>query len=711
LYGIGYVDAKDCRRLPRSAKTLRITTMPFWWSVLPAVSAVWALGLASVVIARSPRSRVHQSFALGMLALSVMEVGHFVAGVRPDDAVWWTSVALAGQILQPLPWLAFSLSFGRQDPDEHLRRQRVGLIVVAAASLAFLGLLVFKRHLAEDLTLQPVGFWFNVLLLLSLTMVLVNLERTVRSADRAFRHRTKYFMLGLFAIFAIAIFDVSQVLLYAAADQWIAPLFASVMIIGCGLMTVAVMRHRLFNVDLVVSRYVVYNSVTLVLVGTYLLGVGLAAQAVKSLGGDTNMYWVALVVVVSVIALAIVLLSYDVRTRVKVFINRHFFRSKYDYRKEWMDLTERLSAKPTVEAIASALAAMFFDTFWIRTTYLWLADERERELVPVAARPDAAAPPWTASALAAIKARDEPVMVANLSESRLALPDGAPAETLRGLGVRILVPLVVQDRLVGVLGLAAPHTASPLTEEDFALLKTIGKQVAASVLNAQLLRQLVASKELESFHAFSTFLLHDLKNFISMLSLLVDNMERNFDNPAFRNDALKTLSQTVDKMKRLMERLGALAPPAPTFELVDLNQIVHAVVEEVQPSLKSRVSTEWEAVPLVRADAAQLRRVLINLLLNADEALAGRGEIHVSTRVEHGMVTCRVADNGPGIPADFLQTRLFKPFATTKSGGFGVGLYQCKTIVEAHGGRIAAESRDGQGSILSFSIPAMKDGE
>jgi signal transduction histidine kinase len=135
------------------------------------------------------------------------------------------------------------------------------------------------------------------------------------------------------------------------------------------------------------------------------------------------------------------------------------------------------------------------------------------------------------------------------------------------------------------------------------------------------------------------------------------------------------------------------------------------VVEEVQPSLKTRVSTEWEAVPLVRADAAQLRRVLINLLLNADEALAGRGEIHVSTRAEHGMVSCRVADNGPGIPADFLQTRLFKPFATTKSGGFGVGLYQCKTIVEAHGGRIAAESRDGQGSILSFSIPAMKDGE
>jgi putative PEP-CTERM system histidine kinase len=686
--------------------------MMWWWSLLPAVSALWALGLAAVVISRKPRSRMHQSFACGMAALSIMEAGHLMAAVRPDDAVTWTHIAFAGQILQPLPWLAFSLTFGRRPTEDPPRGQRVGLFVVAATSLAFLGLLAFKRHIAEDLTLRPVGFWFSVFLLLSLTMVLVNLERTVRSADRAQRWRMKYFILALFAIMAVAIFDVSQVILYAAADQWIAPVFSTVMIIGCGLMTFAVIRHRLFEVDVFLSRYVVYNSVTLVLVGVYLLGVGLAAQAVKSLGGDDSAYWGALVVVVSVIALAIVLLSYDVRTRVKVFINRHFFKYKYDYRKEWMDLTERLSAKPTVEAIASALATMFFETFWIRDTHLWLADERERDLAPVAATPDAAALRWTASALAVLKAHDEPLVVADPSEPRLVLPDGAPAEGLRTLGVRILVPLVVQDRLVGVLGLAAPHTASPLTEEDFALLKTIGKQVAASVLNAQLLRQLVASKELESFHAFSTFLLHDLKNFVSMLSLLVDNMGRNFDNPAFRDDALKNLSQTVDKMTRLMERLRALAkPPAPAFEPVDLTRIGRAVVEEVRPSLKARVLTEWGTVPPVRADAAQLRQVLINLLLNAEEAVAGRGDIHVSTRTDHNMVTCRVADNGPGIPPDFLQTRLFKPFATTKSGGFGVGLYQCKTIVEAHGGRIVAESREGQGSILSFSIPAIKDGE
>jgi signal transduction histidine kinase len=193
-----------------------------------------------------------------------------------------------------------------------------------------------------------------------------------------------------------------------------------------------------------------------------------------------------------------------------------------------------------------------------------------------------------------------------------------------------------------------------------------------------------------------------------MLSLLVANMDRNFDNPAFRQDALKSLAQTVDKMKRLMERLRVLAQgPEPAFEPVDLSQLGRAVLAELGPTLKATVVGEWGDVPPVRADASQLRQVLTNLVLNAEEAVDGRGEIRVAIRVDDGVVTCTVADTGCGIPPEFLHTRLFKPFATTKSGGFGIGLFQCKTIIEAHGGRVAVESRVGKGSTLSFSIPSL----
>lgn len=685
--------------------------MNLWWSALPAASALWGLVLAGVVISRNAGSPVHQSFAGGMSALALMEFGRFMTDFQSDATMFWTQVAFAGEILQPLPWLAFSLTFGRANPTEHLARWRLGLGAVAATSLVFLGLLADGRFVTDDLTLLPSALGFSIFRLLAFTAVLANIERTVRSADRGQRWRMKYFLLGLLSIVVMAIFRLSQVILYSSVEQWIVPLSSTVSIIACGLMTFALVRHRLFDVDVFLSRYVVYNSLTVILVGAYLLGVGLAAQAVKSFRGDSSAYWGALVIVVGLIGLAAMLLSYDVRTRLKVFVNRHFFKYKYDYRKEWLDLTERLSSKPTVGAIAPALAAMLFETFWIRDTHLWLADDHERELAPAQPRPDALSVSWSPAAIAALKARDEPLLMDAPQSARHAAPTaGVPTEALRTAGVRILVPLVVQDRLVGLLGLAAPHTASPLTEEDFDLLKTIGKQAAASLLTAQLLRQLVTAKELESFHALSTFLLHDLKNFVSMLSLLVDNMGRNFENPAFRQDALTSLSQTVDKMKRLMERLRALAQhPTPAFETVDLSRLGRAVVAEMEPSLKAKVVGDWPETPPVHADPAQLRQVLINLVLNAEEAVAGRGEIRVSILATNEMVTVAVADTGDGIPPEFLRTRLFKPFATTKSGGFGVGLYQCKMIIEAHGGRIYADSRVGEGSTLSFSLPAIRN--
>jgi putative PEP-CTERM system histidine kinase len=681
--------------------------MGSWWHFLPAVSAVWAVALAAVVASRTVRNPVHQSFAVGMLALAVMEYGHFMAGIRPEAAMRWTHVALAGQILQPLPWLAFSVTFGRADPSQHLRRWRGGLGAVAVASAVFLVLLAGGRFLSQDLVLQSAGFGFSIFLLLSLTVVCANIEHTIRSADRSHRWRMKYFVLGLLSIMALAIYDLSQVILFSSAEQWFAPLFSSGMLIGCGLITFALVRHRLFEVDIFLSRYVVYNSLTVVLVGVYLLGVGLAAQAVKSFGGDSSAYWGGLVIVTSLIALAAVLLSYDVRRRIKVFVNRHFFKYKYDYRKEWLDLTERLSSKPTVEAIAPALAAMLFETLWIRDTHLWVADEQERGLTPAQPRANVVAPAWEPAALAELKARDYPVLVAALRDPGRPAPlPGIPIGELRTLGVHIVVPLVVQDRLVGLLGLAGPHASSPLNEEDFDLLKTIGKQAAASLLNAQLLRRLVASKELESFHALSTFLLHDLKNFVSMLSLLVDNMGRNFDNPAFRQDALNNLSQTVAKMKRLMERLRALTQqPQFSPEPIDLSGLCRSVLDEMRPSLNAKVIDDRREVPSAHGDPAQIRQVLINLILNAEEAVDGRGEIRVSTRAEIGGVVCAVSDNGQGIPPEFLRTQLFKPFATTKSGGFGVGLYQCKTIIEAHGGRMFADSRVGEGTTLSFFLP------
>ncbi len=649
-----------------------------------------------------------------MLSLASMEFGHFMAVQSASDlsSVFWEKIALAGQILLPGPWLAFSLMFGRANPSQYVTRWRIGLWASAALTMGALAVLGLGRFITDDFALEREGFWGSVFLLLAFTTVVANFERTFRAADHDQRWRIKYFVLGIVSIMVVMIYALSQALLFSAVEPSIAPLVSTAILLGCGLITFSLVRHRLLDVDVFVSRYVVYNSVTVVAVGGYLLAVGAAAQAVKSLGNTLSAYLGSLLVLVCLVALGILLLSYDVRKRLKVFIDRHFFKYKYDYRKEWLELTERLSSKPTVGEIAPALAVMIFETFWIKRTILWLADDREREFLVVYG--EAALPGtmrWDPATVAVLAARDYPMLpdapVDHPQRLALDIPQRA---ALEALNVSILVPLMVQSRVIGILGLSPSQSGFTLGDEDYDLMRTMAKQAAGNLFNAQLSHQLVSSKEMEAFHAFSTFLLHDLKNFVSMLSLLVDNMRRNFDNPAFRQDALASLSQTVEKMTRLMDRLRALSHlPEPAYEAVDLNALAHAVLAELSPSVRSKLVPDFREVPLVRADPAQLKQVLTNLVLNAEEATARDGEIRVATRVEDGMVACSVSDNGQGMAPDFLQTRLFKPFATTKSQGFGIGLYQSKTIVEAHGGRVRVQSREGEGSTLTFSIPSAAD--
>lgn len=682
------------------------------------LSALFCLGLAIFVISRNPKHKVNLSFALGMSALALMEFGHFMGLLNSLAAsnFFWKKVSLAGQILLPAPWLMFSLTFGRSNHSRHLIRWRYGMMVVYLMTLGFMVALGSGWFLAEDFMLKRGGYWFSVFLLLMLTLVLANFEMTLRSAGLEQRWRFKFLILGLGSIFAVMIYILSQTLLYSSITRDFSPMLSTVMLVGCGLVTFSLIRYRLLDVDVFVSRYVVYNSVTLAAVGLYLLIVGAAVQAIKSLDGDFNLYLGSLFVFVAVLLMAVLLLSYNVRKRVKVFIDRHFFKYKYDYRKEWLELTDRLSSKLNVQELFPPLANLIFETFWIKRTILWLYDEQEREFRIVQPADDSMSRSmkWESGLIQLLKDRDYPLVLSELPNEAGGKADPESAGVLderqkavfQSLGVSILVPLVVEKQLIGILGLSDSHSAAPLNYEDYDLMKTMAKQAASSLLNAKLMQRLVSSKELETFHSFSIFLLHDLKNFVSMISLVVENMNQNFDNPEFRKDALASLTLTAEKMKRLMERLAALSrAPAPASVSADLNAVVQEALAEAEKYMKSKIISDISATAVIPADPAQIKKVVTNLLLNAEEAITGEGEIRLTTAVQDGMVTLSVSDNGCGISREFLENRLFKPFSTTKSQGFGIGLYQIKSIIEAHGGRIQASSEVGKGSIFTVTLP------
>ena len=247
----------------------------------------------------------------------------------------------------------------------------------------------------------------------------------------------------------------------------------------------------------------------------------------------------------------------------------------------------------------------------------------------------------------------------------------------------------------------------PLSFQDYELLRTMGDQSAAALLNLRLSEKLRQAKELEAFQTMSAFFMHDLKNLASKLSLVSQNMPKYYDNEEFRQDAMQTVSQSVDKIKGMCSRLSLLSQ---TLDMnpreTCLDDIVRSTVSEMNGVLKSTVETDFaDGLPLLLLDEEQMRKVLENLLINACEAMGEGGRILVATRKRDAWVELSVSDTGTGMTQEFMEKYLFKPFQTTKKQGMGIGLFHCKTIVEAHGGKIEAESEEGKGSTFRVMLP------
>jgi putative PEP-CTERM system histidine kinase len=244
------------------------------------------------------------------------------------------------------------------------------------------------------------------------------------------------------------------------------------------------------------------------------------------------------------------------------------------------------------------------------------------------------------------------------------------------------------------------------TVEELDLLKCIGDQLAAALLNLRLTEDLMQSKELEAFQTMSTFFVHDLKNAASSLNLTLRNLPVHFDDPEFRADALRGIGNTVSRIDHMIERLSALRNKAePRLEESDLNELVGETLERIGAMPGVELEQELRPLPKISADREQIRSVITNLLLNAREALGAGGRIRVQTTIEDKRAVLAIEDNGSGMSAQFMKESLFRPFQSTKKKGLGIGMFQAKTIIEAHGGHIRVESASGQGTTFRVSFP------
>jgi putative PEP-CTERM system histidine kinase len=398
----------------------------------------------------------------------------------------------------------------------------------------------------------------------------------------------------------------------------------------------------------------------------------------------------------------------------KRFIGIHLKRSKYDYRREWTEFTQATTSLMEIRDLCTATVKKISKTFEALSVTLWLVDEKEEALVlgastvltDVQAKGIESLKKEGKELILIMREKQVAVDLMDLKESGEKDLEKVNPDFLREARIRYCAPLAAGGHLIGLLALDERVADEPFTLADFDLLKTIADQIASMVLNLRLSEHLREVKEAEAFQTMSAFMMHDLKNLASSLSLTIQNLPVHFDNPDFRQDAMKIMEQGVTRINRMCNQLSTLGKRIELNPVeADLNHLVKNSVYCLNGSSKVKLVIDLQPLPRLMLDTEQIQKVMTNLFLNANEAVGNAGEIRVTTEQRDGWAIFSVTDNGCGMSKEFVERSLFRPFRTTKKQGIGIGLYQSKMIVEAHQGRIEVESEVGKGSVFRVMLP------
>jgi putative PEP-CTERM system histidine kinase len=460
-----------------------------------------------------------------------------------------------------------------------------------------------------------------------------------------------------------------------------------------------------------ISRAATFQSLSVIGIFAYLLLMMSATRILEVAGG----HWVRIgqVAVISAMTLVATVLvpSGRMRAWTRVMLAKHLFEHRYDYRDEWLRFTRTIGIAgedqaPLAQRIVKALA----DIAEAPGGLLLAAEADGRFSVGAEWRWRHAVPRCNGSA-ELIRALESHAFVIDLESARggririgeteVAAPDWLASIEDGWAGI----PLLHNDRLVGLVILEHPLVRRPLDWEDFDLFRTVGMQAASYLAEARGQEALADAQRFDEFNRRFAFIMHDVKNLVSQLSLVIRNAERHADKPEFRQDMIATLESSVKKMNDLLARLsrGGSNVEAEPVRAVSVASSVASVAEvkrRVHP-----VDVEGDAALAALADPSRLAQALMHLVQNAIDASPGRTPVTIRYDARGRDAAIEVADRGHGMSAEFIRTRLFQPFASTKESGFGVGAYEAKGLVAAIGGRLEVESREGEGTRFTIFLP------
>ena len=603
----------------------------------------------------------------------------------------------------------------------------VHVVWIGAAVLLFATPMLVAAGLPAP---QPTSVLANGGLLMAL-LGLVLLEQIFRNAREGGRYALKFFVIAVGLMFAYDLFLYSQAQLLKGIEpaSWDARGFVVLLMVP--LLAIAARRNPQWSLNVFVSRHVVFYTTSFMVVGAYLLLMAGGGYLIRIYGGTWGRAAQLVFFAGAGVVLLALLASSSLRRRLRVFLNKHFYRNKYDYRIEWLRFIQTLSRpEEGIETRDNAVRAIA-QIIGSPGGVLFLRSEDGAEFRPVASWPSQEfdtrrhAPLLPDDEMVAFLAQHQWVIdLAELRESpdtyqNISLPDTIGGQRQ----LRLVVPLTHGEELIGFAVLADPPPPFKPNYEDRDLLKTVGRHVAVHLAQYEADRRLSESRQFEAYHRLTAFVMHDLKNLAAQLALIVSNAEKHKRNPEFVDDSIATIANSTERMQRLIAQLQRreVQSLARRVSLVEIAQVAaeRCAVRKPVPVCRAMLGDVW-----VEADPERLTMVVEHVIRNAQDASSESGTVSVGVTVDGGagddevvpigdtsrlrvpMATLTVTDRGAGMTREFVQERLFKPFDSTKgSKGMGIGAYQVREYVQSLGGRVDVASDLGTGTRFTIRMP------
>ena len=582
---------------------------------------------------------------------------------------------------------------------------RTGLRNVAIGVLAFNVLLLLAgfsslRENAGRLML------FGNLALPVFGLVLV--EQLFRNVPEDFRWHAKPLCIAVGSFFLFDIYLYSHAVLLGRFDPTAVAIRTGIHTIAVPLLYLAAKRRADWVSKLQVSRSAVFHTTTLFLTGVYLLFISAIGYYVRDFGGTWGTALQSGLVFLALVFLTALFFSSAARARVRVFIGKHFFSYRYDYRAEWLRFTAMLSGNSSPREMGGLVVRGMANMLQSPGGALWTASPGSGEFVQTAHWnfPITSDKLEVASCFSSFLLRK--AWIVDLHEFAQHPARYASAEIPPWLHeVRqawLVVPLIVLDELIGFVVLAAPNASTEVNWEVRDLLKTASRQAATFLAQMNATEALLEARKFDAFNRMSAFVVHDLKNIVTQLSLMMQNARRLQDNPEFRQDMLTTVENSLEKMRQLILQLREGETPMGVQCGVELTPIVQRL--QAMSAARGR-SLEVKIIDTLTASGHEdrLSRVLGHFVQNAFDAAPGHGHVWMSLQRAGAMAKIVVGDNGHGMTQEFVRTRLFRPFHTTKPNGMGIGAYESFQYVRELGGSIDVQSEVDRGTVMSISLP------